>query len=266
MLTQVAYPNAPATTALKGTLLDVATVTDDFTWHTGIALFDSYNCMEFKSAATFCGANAKDFENTAGWVDGFRFATYGGVLCKAIGLDEAKMLSEAERVFTNGESTAVEAALMSIRFADGATSWSAPEDITPAGGAVSVQQGIALLEGFAGSNYVGAPTLHLPRSVASLGLSDRALDWSGNSLMTRLGSKVAAGVGYDFPNLLPSGDPAATGTKAIYVTGEVFVGRSAPVFRQSMNYETNEVFVLAERGYIAAVDCFAACIRVVVGA
>lgn len=273
MVTTVTYPVAPTTTPLKGTLLDAATVVDNFEWQTEIGLFDSFNCMKFREAAAFCGPNSKDLDQVAEWIDGFKFSAYGGLVCKGIGLDDAHMLAEATRAFEQGESAAVEAALMANRFVDSADGpdagtdpdlWVKPEDITPAGGAVSVKAGIALLEGFASGNYIGVPTLHVPVAVASLLLNDNGLDFQGNLLRTKWGSKVAAGAGYDFPNTDPDGADAAAGEKWLYATGEVIVIRGKTFIRQEMDRSTNEVFVLAERPYIAAVDCFTAAIKVTV--
>jgi hypothetical protein len=267
-ITKATYPVAPVTTPRKGTLLDAATVTDDFKWLDGNALFDSYNCMKFESTAAFCAPSPKTFQNSMQWVSGIRFAAYGGVMCKAIGLNQAHMLSEVERVFALGESTAVERALMSTRFVDDPTPsgdrWTAPVDVNPAG-AVSVKTGIALLEGYAANSYVGVPTLHVPVSIASLVLAVDGAEYVGNTLFTKTGSKMVAGAGYDYPNTSPTGAAAAAGEKWIYATGEVIVTKSEAVVKPAMAYDTNEVYVLGERAYIAAVDCFVAAVRVTVG-
>lgn len=264
MVTTASYPVAPAVTPLQGTLLDVATVTDDFTWLDGEGLFDSYNCMRFEQTANFCAPSPKTFDQAPGWQDGFRFAAYGGAVCKAIGLDQDRMESEVRRVFEAGESTAVERALMQTRFVDGA-SWDAAEDVNAAG-AVHPAVGVALLEGYAASVYVGAPVIHMPRSIASLLARQDALVWEGGVLQTKMGTKIAAGAGYDYPNEGPAGTAAAAGEKWLYATGGVLVGRSQSIVRQVMAHDTNEVFVLGERGYIVAVDCFTAAVRVSVTA
>lgn len=270
------YPVAPTAVTRKGTLLDAATVTDDFAWLDGNDLFESYNCMRFQSEALFCAPNTKDFDqNGISWQNGIRFAAYGGLHCKAVGLDQAHMLSEVRRVFETGESTAVERALMAQRFTAGpdldpgagtSLAWEAPTDITPASGAVKPAVGVALLEGFAADNYVGAPTLHVPVTISSLVMLPLGLEYDGNGLRTKLGSKVAAGVGYDYPNLGQDGNPAAVGERWLYATGEVLVGRGPAEVRQQIDYSDNEVYVLAERPYIAVVDCFAAAVRVSVDA
>jgi hypothetical protein len=265
VVTTASYPVTPTVEPLRGTLLDAATVSDNFAWLEGTDLFESFNCMKFQADATFCAPSPKTFDQAIVWQDGFRFAAYGGVQCKAIGLDQANMEREVQRVFEAGESTAVERALMETRFkADGGGLWAAPTDITPAGGAVSPEVGLGTLEGYAASEYVGVPTLHLPRVIVSVLATKGMLEWDGQVLRTKLGSKIAAGAGYDYPNLSPTGTQAAVGEKWLYATGEVVVGRGPAIVRQVMAESTNEVFVLGERGYIAAVDCFAAAVRVTV--
>lgn len=269
MVTTATYPVAPAVTPLEGTLLDAARVTDDFAWLDGSALFESFNCMRFEQSAEFCAPNTKTFDQGSVWQDGFRFAAYGGVVCKAVGLDQANMEREVERVFNAGESVAVERALMETRFrddADPADRWGAPIDLTPAGGAVDPVVGLGILEGYSPSVYVGAPTLHVPRSIVSIIATKGGLEKDGRVLRTKLGSKIAAGAGYDYPNYGPTGAAAAAGEKWLYATGEVVVTRGPAIVRQVMAHEDNDVFVLAERGYIAAVDCFTAAVRVTVTA
>lgn len=269
------YPTAPTVTPLKGTLLDAATVTNDFAWLDGDDLFASYNCMKFQAEADFCAPNTKDFDNEIAWQNGFRFAAYGGVLCKAVGLNQPEALANVRRVFEAGESTAVERALMAQRFIEGPDrdagagvdlAWEEPVDITPAGGAVKPAVGLSLLEGFAANEYVGAPTLHVPVTIASLILGVDGAEFEGQTLRTKMGSKIAAGVGYDFPNTGPDGTEASAGEKWLYATGEVVIGRGPLDVRQNVDFSNNDVYMLAERPYIAVVDCFAAAVRVSVTA
>ena len=153
---------------------------------------------------------------------------------------------------------------MDTRFkpSDPAGLWDAPDDMTPGGAAVPIKEGIALLEGYSSAMYVGVPTLHVPRVVASFAFQSDGLTWDGDMIRTKLGSKVAAGAGYDFLNRGPDGTGAAAGEKWLYATGEVVVRRGPAIVRQAMAHNDNEVFVLAERGYVVAVDSFVAAVRV----
>jgi hypothetical protein len=276
-MTVVTYPTAPAVTPLAGTLLDIATVTDDFANLGSVlgdneALYSTFNCMKFEAGVVFCGANSKTFDNTPVWQHSFTFGAYGGVTCSAVGLDRAEMEAQARAAFERGESIAIERAFMETRFREGPSvdpmnddaylAWDAPTDITPSGGAVSPKVGMALLEGFAAQNYSGQPTIHIPRTVASLLLGVDGADFDGQTLRTKLGAKIAAGAGYEYPNTGPDGTAAAAGEAWLYATGEVFLGRGPVEVRQAIAFEDNDVLVLAERPYIGAADCFTAAIRV----
>lgn len=269
MVNTVTYPVAPAPTPLKGTLLDAATVSDGIDWLDGVGLYETYNCMEFLGSADFCAPTQdKSFTDGIPWIDGLRFAAYGGVKCRSVGLDQEDMLSQVTRVFNDGEHKAVEKALMENRFRVNAAgsglpgSWTAPTDITPASGAVKAGLAVALLEGHAAKNYIGAPTIHMPRTIASLLLGVDGASMNGDTIETKLGSKIAAGGGYDEVNTSPAGAAPATGEVWVYVTGEVVVRKGPVNIKQAIDTGTNDVLVLAERGYIVAVDCFTAAVRV----
>lgn len=268
-MTMARYPVAPTITPRKGTLLDAATVEEGIEWLDGNDLFESYNCMSFGAAVEFCAPNPKVLDQTPNWADGILFGAYGGLKCRTVGLDINDAKQQIGRVFDAGESTAVERALMETRFAadtDPAARWGAATDVTPAAGAVKPAVGVAMLEGYAASVYAGAPTLHLPITVASLLAGVDGIVAEGDSLRTKVGSKVAAGAGYDYPNAGPTGAAPAVGELWLYATGEVLVQRGEMVLREAIAHEENDVYVLAERPYIASVDCFTAAIRVTVTA
>ena len=260
------YPVAPEVTPLKGTLLDVATVRDGIAWMDGNDLWASSAAMQFGAAPVFCGVNAKDLDNNeVDWVSGIQFGAYGGFTCKPIGTDLAEMESVVREGFLRGESTAVERALMTQRFiADPETPdrWAAPVDITPAGGAVKPALGVALLEGFYPTVYTGSPVIHMPRAIASLLLGVDGVSMNGDVIETKLGSKVAAGAGYDYPNVGPTGVNAPDGEKWLYATGAVYLGRGDMTVQAGFDQSTNDAVILGERAYIAAVDGPVVAVRV----
>lgn len=232
----------------------------------------SYNCLETDLPTALCPdvTEPKDFSNP-GSIDGFDFAVYGGLVCKPFGFDKETGLAEIERVFALKESRGVERALMETRFILGpdddpgagtVNRWPAATDITPAGGAVPAKVGLAMLEGFAAGVYSGQPTLHLPYTVGSFLAADTTLVPQGGKFYTHLGAKVAVGPGYEFPNNGPDGTESTDGTRWLYATGEVMVARSALRSFSLLDQYTNDIYALAERRYIVAIDCFAAAIRV----
>lgn len=263
------YPVAPEVTPLDGTLLDAATVQEGIAWLDGRDLWESTAAMTFGAAPVFCGVNDKDLDdNNLEWVSGFLFGAYGGFTCKLVGTSPEEMESQVRTAFERGESTAVERAFMETRFraaaGDNAGRWDAPVDITPAGGAVKPGVGVAMLEGYYASVYSGAPTIHMPRTIASLLLGVDGVSMDGQTIRTKLGSKIAAGGGYDYPNTGPAGTEPAAGEKWIYATGGVYLGRGEALFQSGFDQTNNDAIVLAERAYVGAVDGPVVAVRVTV--
>jgi hypothetical protein len=203
----------------------------------------------------------KNFEKSS-WQDGFRFAVYGGITCKGPGFDMGEAETKTRAAFEAMESVGVERALMTTRFVAG-TGWAAPTDLTPAGGAVTPAVGLALLEGDAACKYAGSPIIHAPRQIVSLltGLLG-TISLSGDSLTTGLGTRVAAGGGYGCPNQGPGGSAPTAGEMWMFASGEVAVQRSDVFVASELDRSTNDVYVLVERAYVAAVDCYTSAVRV----
>lgn len=272
--TIVARPLAPARESLIGSLLATADVREGFTsMHLqgatngrASSLFESFGRMEFRRAAVFCGVNNKTFDQASAWVDGFAMAVYGGLLCNAVGLNRDEQLREASLAFDAGESIPVEAQVMDTLFSPTGGLFPTPTDLTPAGGAVKPKVGIAMLEGWFATRYLGAPTLHLPTVIASLAMGLDGVAFDEEVLRTKLGSKVVNGGGYDLANVSPAGVAAPAGEKWIYGTGEVIVLRGNIEPQQAFNQSNNEVTTLFERPYIVAADGPVAAVRVQVTA
>ncbi len=275
-VTRIEYPAAPTTTAIKGTLLDIVSPGNAYAWGDGTALFESFNCgVEFGTSVERCAVVNKDLDQGGTFQSGALFHGYGGLRCKMIGVDDVAdhLRENAARVFARREHFVIEQGLMKNRFIEGPTLgptgpiglqddplWSAPLDITPGGAAVAPAVAVGLLEAHAAQVYAGAPTLHLPRALVGILLGKGVLEFNGSSLVTKLGSKVAAGGGYDLDNAGPDGLAAAAGERWLYATGEVSVERSEFILRDAVDLPNNDVYVLAERGYLVAVDCYAAAI------
>jgi hypothetical protein len=197
------------------------------------------------------------------WVDGLRFAVYGGVTCKAVGFDQADAEAQLRAAFLRQESNGVEQAVMKNIFT-GAGDFDPATDLTPSGGAVDPATGLALLEGYAAQQYAGVPTVHAPRSVGSLLWACQALDKVGSGYVSKQGSKVASGGGY-YPNVGPTGAAPSAGELWMYASGEVMVERGSLIAPPAqLDRSNNEVYLLTERLYVASVDCFTAAVRVTV--
>lgn len=264
MLVRAPLFDAPPVTRLKGTLLDVATIHEGMKWIGVTDVWPTYNCLDMKAIPGFCyvgggtaDKTAKDFSGAPNWVDGGTpFGVYGGVTCRPFGFDGMDAIRPA---FEAREHVGVEQGVMTILAA------SSPVILAPKTGGVDVgvSLGIAALEEHAACHYAGAPTLHLPRGVASLASVGNALVAEGNTLVTKLGSKVAAGGGYGCPNKQPTGQAApGADEKWLYATGEVVLWRGEVQDQEVFNQATNDVTALVERTYMVAFDCYIAAVKV----
>lgn len=266
----------PTPEPLNSTLLDHAHVTDieRFGLRNPEGMWNSYNCLDLMVPTPMCPepllgdeGGYKDFKR-AEWQPAFEFAVYGGVQCSLVGLDRADQESEVRRVFERSEARGVEEALMFTRLLDPEESGDAPlwdyaENITP-GVALTVAQGIAVLEGHAARHYLGVPTLHLPRAAVLLAFGQGLITERDGKFYTKTGAKVAAGGGYDVG--------VETGVWNMFVTGEVAIERSSKIEVSTMTIPgdgsgigsgmnglaDNTAISLVERMYRVTVDCYAA--------
>lgn len=288
------YPTAPTPEPLEGTLLDLVTPTE---WETNArallsnpeGLFASYSCLTSgvklgklcgpQTASKFTGAQNPN------WVDGLAFGAYGAVVCKLASEEEIK--AGVDRAYDAAESRVVERGLLELMVANTSSAtvpgqWSAATDITPAaavaGGGVTPQVGLALLESHMGVNYAGKGILHSTRATATMLAHLGAVEFEGRSLQTKLHTPFVAGAGYDLPNTGPTGATAPAGSAWMYGTGQVVIKRLRlpshavlNVFGQqaasgSPNYvpglEPNDMVGLAEGVYLVAVDCYKAAVLV----
>lgn len=271
----------PDTTPLGSSILDHATVIDNVD-HFGLVnnagLWLSYNCLDTLTPTAICPAPTEEKEfSFAPWIPGFEFSVYGGVQCKAPGLDVADQKAEIKRVFTLNEGKGVERALLENRFVattpgdidssnlNKDVQWDEPDDLTPVGAnggdGINVKTALALLEGYAATQYAGVPTIHMPRAAVSL-ISDMVQWRQENGVWkayTPAGSKVAVGGGYD-QDTLP-----LTGKLDLFATGEVYIEKGEQVDVSAYvlpgdgaTQDDNTHIALVERSFRVAVDCFVA--------
>lgn len=255
--------DAPTPEKLRGSILDAATIHEGMAWiGDQDDPFPAYNCLSLRTLPGFCYVGGtvgvpdgeKDFD-VVPWSSAAKpFGVYGGLQCKPVGSDLSP--ARVRDAFLAREGTAVEMGLM-----EGLLS-SAEVVSLPAGVTADVRQGIAWLEGHAACHYAGVPTLHLPRGAASILAAGGGVESDGNMLRTRLGSKIAAGGGYDCLNQAPDGTNSPSGKAWLYVSGEVVLWRSDLGVHDAFDTTNNDQFVLAERIYMAAVDCYMAAVQI----
>lgn len=193
-------------------------------------------------------------------VEGVPFAVYHMFKCGALGgYDRAT--ERARRALMGGEGRAVEKVMASLLAAD-----DTGVDLTPTPGtAIPLLDGLALLEKWSAANYGGVATIHLARDAALVAYAAGALERVSTRLETGLGSRVAAGAGYDTLAGPEGTDPADDGEAWLYVTGQV-VARRAAVIEVGPQLQTtprdNSFLALAERPYVLTTECIVGAVLV----
>jgi hypothetical protein len=202
--------------------------------------------------------------------EGWPFAIITRYACVTIGmkLDEAKDIAIRQNragtqkaleweLWTGGAATAADH--ISTRYLSSSDS----TDVTPSGGATSVDLGVAMLEQALADCGLGVQgVIHMSRSAATMAAANDVIDWHHDKLMTNLRTPVIAGVGYD-PTVersdapptqgpIPPPDPIgpAPTTQWMYASGPVAVhlGPSEIINTLPMvNIVTNEITILAGR-------------------
>jgi hypothetical protein len=132
-------------------------------------------------------------------------------------------------------------------------------DVTPAGGAVGITEGVALLEDAYGRCSGCEGIIHMPRGV-SVYASPLIEIVDSRPIIKATGTRVAAGAGY--PYLSPDGAIPAEGNAWIIITGTVSVRLGYEFFLPERGdlagavvQSTNDIRVYAERAAAFQVAC-----------
>jgi hypothetical protein len=227
----------------RGSILDYAHIVEDALWLDPEGLIWSYNCIGIDvnpvdDCADFTTLT-KRFD-TPSSADGASFVIQGGVVCKPFGFngDDPAL----RKAFDAQEPEGVSQGLYHTVF-------SGAVDITPAA-AVSPVIALGLLEGYGHLKYAGEPIIHLGPGVVSQLAANNSITVSNGQIHTALGTPVAVSTGYESKTA-----DKLDAEQWAFVTGAVVLGRSDPVLQNEIDRATNDITVLYERLYVAAVDC-----------
>jgi hypothetical protein len=233
-----------------GSILDIAQVVNDFSPEGLDGMVDSFNCIGVDVDTINCSGFkglTKRFDPPS-FSDGVMFNIQSGVTCKGFGfsMDDPRIKTAFEAFEPEGVATGLHDALLTTG-----------TDLTPTGGSVTPAQALGLLEGVGHCGYAGQPIIHAGAALASQWAALQAIRPSGNHLETLLGTPVA----------VSCGNETKTGGKLdadqwAFVTGAVVLARSEAVHQTAFNQSTNEMSVLYERLYVAAIDCLTAKVKV----
>lgn len=240
----------PRSARVRGSILDIADVHEGLPWGDGEGMIDSFNCIGIDVDAIDCAGFkglTKRFDPPS-YGDSHLFNVQGGVTCKGPGFDmnDSRVKAAFDILEAEGVSIGVNNAVL-----DSAT------DLTPGGTGVTPAQALGILEGAGYAHYAGSPIIHVGPGLASQWAATQAIEFSGNSIRTRLGTPVA----------VSNGNEELTGGKLAadqwgYVTGHMVLWRSEAVHAAELDRSTNDMTVLYERLYMVAIDCLAAKVKV----
>lgn len=218
--------------------------------HFGVT-YETANCG--KNRVIPAEGETKIFDKT-GKVESVGFGQYRGVdFALLTHKDEAAAAVRA--AFEANESYGVESAVQQLLLNPDAV------DLTPTPGTpvTSPRLALGLLEQYAKDNYAGRAILH-GNSLAIGFIPELQVD--GTKLSTIHGTPIANGGGYATEG--PGAADADAGTAWLYISGQVNIWRGPlqvygdPVY----DLKDNRQIALAERRYVATLECFVAAILV----
>lgn len=207
--------------------------------------YESLGCGVAHSFPVECDDTppSKEFDADDGVIEADPFMVYAGLVCGPVGSNRARVEAKVRRRLANGEQAAAEAGLAAALAASSPTALLAPypDDLKSVVGAL--EQWLYGQAGYGQVGYIHAP-LRFAAYAADAGLAVR--EAGTGVLRTILGTIWIFG---DYPD---------DGT--MYATGQVTVWRSeinVPDVDQTLDRQTNQRYVLAERTYAVAWDCVA---------
>ncbi|WP_328434575.1 cupin [Streptomyces sp. NBC_00425] len=187
---------------------------------------------------------------------------YAGSECTTIGYTYEEATRHARETLRMGEQRALEEWLQRDVLC------SIGEDKTPVAGAVSVSQGVSILEDWLGTEYGGTGVLHVPVGVGALLGCCNIVHLTGGNPVTLVGNCVVLGAGYAANVGPPDCTTADPGEAWLYATSPVRIRREPPATVPGKDGEsvatlTNDRRVLVERTFVVEIACCrAAAVRV----
>lgn len=193
--------------------------------------------------------------------DASPFTVYASFKCSPIG-NWSRAEERALQALYTGEERAVETILAAGAHTGARALYGASTtDITPTPGTpVTVQQGIALLEQYIGENGKGQGVIVGSRRDITLAATEHLVECTETGLYTPLRTPIAALAGIDGKtgpnNDAPEANEAwlwALGSRPRIWRSEAWTTSDR---EHSLDIQTNDLEILAERNYLIGWDCF----------
>lgn len=264
------YVDAPTPKPVPGGLFSVAELKTFDDPHEGMGVIfeqqaEAPGRLIDLSAVTCINSAAQTIEGfNYGYGDFFYI--YAGVQCNLFQSGDG-WEAEASARLTRGQQRLVEQKFWTSILPTKAT------NLTPAGqAAVSLTEGVAILETYAGLNYDGNPILHVPRKVG-VRLNTQLIRDDG---ILPAGEELVNGGGYvgslgpnatalvDGDDNVAVGQPitAFSGQSWIYMTGAIDL-RHGPISTfEAVEPKSNTRIGIAQETFVPTIDSFVAAVRI----
>lgn len=215
-------------------------------------------------SAGFVAHDAKDAEPDTPVFEARPFMVYAAIECGSVGFSAERFRAKVERRLANGEQGAVELALWTGAVSVGGTALDI-ENLQDSADTVTVADDsdfvavIAALEFYLYNTvgYGNVGYIHAPVSMAAWAGEHHLVVQDGPLKRTPYGSVWVFGGGY--PGTGADGAAPPAGGGYLHITGQTTIWRAPDVFvgdpMQTMDRETNQMFLLAEREYAIGFDC-----------
>lgn len=271
--------SAPGCVPTKFGLLSVAELVDELTghWENGVE-YDLETCEELFVVTSCPPGDVPAFDKTtdgAGRTDfADAFTMVASYKCSVPGLPVAEAWDHAASRLARGEDRTLERTFwtgLDVQGNDVLQNLGNNADVvdlTPGSGALTIGDGMALLESWAGDAMPCAPIIHAGRGMGVY-LAERHIIEADGSVMRSAGTGTRVALGGGYQDTGPAGDIPAAGEVWLFVTGSILVRRGPTFFTPerdnngaAIDRTINDIVVFAERTYAVEQDCAIAAVRV----
>lgn len=277
-MTGVLVPAPKCKPAMFGLLAvsEIVPAPDDEHWQGGIE-YDLPTCADMFVISSDC--LVQDIEKptedgSLSTADGVPFTMVAAYKCATVGRIPDEAWEHAKDRLDRGEARTLERAFWTGVDVEGnpleqSLNGNADVvDLTPVGGAVSVTDGLAMLEGWAGINMPCSPVVHASRGIGVY-LAERGLTeiYDGELISKGTGTLVSIGGGYLSTG--PGGVVPDDGEAWFYITGGIRIIRGETFYTpprgqlgSAVDRLQNDITIFAERTYAIEQDCVSAAVLV----
>ncbi len=202
-------------------------------------------------------SGSKTFSPNESPVSGAPFGVFTSYTCGSIGYSFAEVEQKVRTRMALREQRAVERRLWSGSpqggFGGLAGQFQSATTLTAAG---CITEAVSSLEQTLATNGVVGGVIHARPSLSAVMANAHIIESRGRQIVTRLGTPVVFGQGYDGSG--PTGTPATATTEFLYASGRVLIWGSdtwVPSIGETMDRSLNQIYAVAERIFVTIVEC-----------